>query len=181
VSRVAFWKWSVFDRFDWDNGATLLAAAIAAAAVLLGFFVTSAHNRRQRRAQIYADAVGAVSAYLEGPYRVARCHNTDEQRYALTTDISAVQARIDAVGLLLRLHAPKRVAKAFEEYVKAARREAGRQMTDQWNRRPARRHRDMNVGVRFPQPCSIRAKAKLVREMDRDIKPQWFRPWTWLR
>ena len=181
MSDLKFWTWSLFDNFEWDHGATLLAGAIAALAVLIGFVFNSANSRRQRRAQIYADSLKAVSDYLEGPYRVARCHNSDDQRFALATDISAIQGRIDAQGLLLALHSPNRVAQAFNDYVAAARLEAGRQMTEQWKKKPARRHKDMNMQHPFSQPRSVKAKQSLVVAMERDMAPRWFNPWSWLR
>lgn len=181
MNHLKFWNWHFFHNFTWDAGATLLAAAIAGLAVLLGFFVNSAQSRRQRRSQVYADALQAVSDYLEGPYRVARCHDSDEQRFALTSEMSAIQGRIDALGLLLSLHAPRAVVAAFDEYVSAARQEAGVQMAEQWKKRPAKRHKDMNMSSKFPQPRSVAAKKKLVAAMQADMAAHWYKPWTWLR
>ena len=115
----------MFDHFSWDHAATLLAALIAVTGVVIGFGVTSTQSRRERRAQTYADAIKAVSEYLEGPYRVARCHNNAAERAAISTDISAIQARIDAHAVLLRLHAHARVADAYDGYVEQRERRRG--------------------------------------------------------
>lgn len=179
MDRLKIWKWSFFDHFTWDAGATLLAAAIAVLGVVVGFAVTSAQGRRERRAHDYAEAIGAVSDYLEGPYRVARCHDNDEERFAISTDISVVQGRIDASTVLLRLHATKRVADAYDAYVAAARREAGRQMSAEWNKRPAKKHRDMNMKHGFDRSASNDAKKVLIAAMELDMGKRWWKFWLW--
>lgn len=181
MDRLKFWEWSLFDTFSWEAGATLLAAAIAVAGVVVGFAVTSAQSRRERRARDYAEAIGAVSDYLEGPYRVARCHNNAAERYAISTDISVIQGRIDASAALLRLHASQRVADAYDAYVAAARQEAGRQMTAAWRKPPARRHRDMNMHQPFDRTASESAKVKLIAAMERDMGKRWWKFWRWFR
>lgn len=181
MDRLQFREWSIFDHFTWDAGATLLAAVIAVLGVVFGFAFTSAQNRRERRARDYADAIGAVSDYLEGPYRVARCHNRAEERYAISADISVVQGRIDATAALLRLHAPRRVADAYDAYVATARQEAGRQMADEWRKRPARRHRDMNMDQPFDRSASKASKATLIATMERDMGKRWWNFWRWFR
>lgn len=171
----------MFDHFSWEAGATLLAAAIAVIGVVVGFAVTGSQSRRERRARDYAEAIGAVSDYLEGPYRVARCHNNAEERFAISTDISVTQGRIDASAALLRLHAPKRVADAYDEYVAAARREAGQQMAAEWRKPPAKKHRDMNMQRPFDRTTSKPAKVLLSASMERDLGKRWWKLWRWLR
>lgn len=181
MDRLKSWEWSIFDDFTWDAGATLLAAVIAVLGVVVGFAVNSAQSRRERRARDYADAIGAVSDYLEGPYRVARCHKNAEERYAISTDISVVQGRIDASAALLRLHAPRRVADAYDAYVATARQEAGRQMADEWRKPPARRHRDMNMDQPFDRSRSMASKAMLIAAMERDMGKRWWKYSGWFR
>jgi hypothetical protein len=181
VDRLKPWEWSLFDHFSWEAGATLLAAVIAVVGVVVGFAVTSAQSRRERRAHDYAVAIGAVSDYLEGPYRVARCHNNAEERYAISTGISVIQGRIEASAALLRLHAPRRVADAYDAYVAAARQEAGRQMAVEWLKPPAKRHRDMNIRQPFDRTASMAAKELLVAAMERDMGKRWWKLWRWFR
>jgi len=181
MSWLEFWKWSAFDSFSWEAGAALIAAVVAVIGVVVGFGVTSAQNRRERRAHIYAEAIGAVSDYLEGPYRVARCHNNDSERFAISTDMSAIQGRIDANLVLLRLHAPTNVADAYADYVAAARQEAGRQMAGAWNKRPAKRHRDMNMHQPFDRTASSAKKDVLLAAMERDLGRRWWKFWRWFR
>lgn len=172
---LKLWEWGILDHFNWEAGATLLAAFIAVVGVVVGFAVTSAQNQRERRAHDYAEAIGAVSDYLEGPYRVARCHNSAQERYEISTDISVIQGRVDASAALLRLHAPKCVADAYDEYVAAARREAGRQMAAEWRKPPARRRRDMNMHQPFDRTASNAAKAALIAQMERDMGRRWWK------
>jgi hypothetical protein len=180
MHHLLFFK--VHGDFDWSAAATIIAGLIAGVvtgvAVLLGLLANSASARRQRRIEIYGEAIRAVSDYLEGPYRVARCHNSPDQRFALASDLSDVQGRIDAHVLLIRLHSRARIADAFYAYVAAARREAGVQMQEQWRGRPAKRHVDMNLNIRFDRTQSDVAKSKLVVEMKKDAKPGW-RFWAW--
>ncbi|MCG5446365.1 hypothetical protein NIE79_004933 [Micromonospora sp. NIE79] len=181
MDHLRFWDWKLFDNFTWANGATLLAALIAVTGVAIGFGVTSAHSRRERRAQTYAESIQAVSEYVEGPYRVARCHNNATERASLSADFSAIQARLDAHKVLLRLHAPRGVADAYDAYVAAARTEAGRQMSAQWNKPPAKRHRDMNVVRPFDRSVSLAKKEVLLVAMGRDLGRRWWKFWRWLQ
>lgn len=159
--------------FDWAAASTLLAGLLAALGVLLGLLANAASTRRQRRTQIYADAVGAVSDYLEGPYRVMRCPDDRELRFSLTQDISSIQSRVDAHLVLIQMSAPKKVHNAFTKYVHVAREEAGQQMREQWDESAPKRRSQMHAPERFDQPLSIAARGKLIKLMARDSKPQW--------
>lgn len=181
MDHLQFWDWKLFDHFTWDHGATLLVALIAVAGIVIGFGVTSAQSRRERRAQTYADSFQAVSEYLEGPYRVARCHNNAAERAALSTDISAIQGRIDAHTVLLRLHATQVVADAYDAYVHAARVEAGRQMSAEWNKPPAKTHRDMNMLQAFDRTASSAERKKVIKAMECDVGRRWWTSWRRFR
>jgi hypothetical protein len=180
MHHVLFFK--VHGDFDWSAAATIIAGFIAGVitgvGVLLGLLANSASARRQRRIEIYGEGIHAVSDYLEGPYRVARCHNSPEQRFALASDLSEVQGRIDAHVLLIRLHSSTRIADAFDAYVAASRREAGEQMQERWRGRSAKRHIDMDMNVRFDRTQSEAAKLMLVDAMKKDAKPG-LRFWAW--
>lgn len=179
-NQFAPWEWSAFSDFTWEAGATLIAATFAVIGVLMGLAITNAQNQRERRARDYAEAIGAVSAYLEGPYRVARCGNSPDERFAIATDISTIQARIDASSALLRLHAPRAVADAYDHYVQTARREAGVQMADEWRKRPSKRRSDMNRRRPFDRKSSTLAKNALVNAMQRDLAQwRWWKVWRW--
>lgn len=163
--------------FNWEAAATmaagLFAGVITAVGIFIGLLANAAGARRQNRVAVYAEAVGAVSAYREGPYRISRCPNTPELRFTLAEEMSAIQSRIDAHLVLVQMTAPKDVFLAYEAYVDAARNEAGKQMTEQWDKPAVRKRSMMNVRVRFPQPESDEARAELVRLTEKDSKPKW--------
>lgn len=159
--------------FDWSSASTLIAGLIAGVFVLLGLLAASARSRLDTRRAIYAEAIRAVSDYLEGPYRVARCHNDPDQRFALSEDLSDIQGRIDAHLVLIELHAPDDVFQAYSAYVAVARREAGQQMAAEWRKKPPRRHADMNMVEPFDRAESMKAKEDLLAKMAKDVKPGW--------
>lgn len=159
--------------FDWSAASTLLASVIAGVFVLVGLLAASARTRRDVRRAVYAEAIRAVSDYLEGPYRVARCHNDPDQRFALSEDLSDIQGRIDAHLVLVELHAPDDVFRAYSAYVAVARREAGQQMAGEWKKKPPRRHPDMNKVSPFDRSESTAARNDLLVKMVKDVKPGW--------
>ena len=87
---------------------------------------------REARPTLYGDALGAVSEYLEGPYRILRKDGSAATRFAITSKLSDVKTVIDHHQALMRLHADPGVADAYDLYVNAAKAEAGKQMHDAW-------------------------------------------------
>lgn len=160
-------------EFDWSSLAMLMAGVIAGMFVLLGLLASSARARLDNRRAVYAEAIRAVSDYLEGPYRVARCHSDPGQRFALSKDLSEIQGRIDAHLVLVELHAPKDVFEAYAAYVQTARREAGAQMSAEWMKRAPTRRSDMNMGQPFDRTESNKAKKVALARMASDVKPGW--------
>jgi hypothetical protein len=61
-----------FVGFTWSEGATIIAAALAASIAVIGYTVQRKITRRSERADLYGNAIAAVEAYLEGPYRIRR-------------------------------------------------------------------------------------------------------------
>lgn len=160
-------------NFDWSSLATLVAGVIAGVFVLLGLLASSARARLDTRRGVYAEATRAVSDYLEGPYRVARCHDDADQRFELSKDLSEIQGRIDAHLVLIELHAPREVFEAYAAYVADARREAGVQMSEEWAKRSPRRRSDINLGKPFDRTQSSKTKKALLAKMAKDVKPGW--------
>ena len=151
----------------------LIAAAVALAGVLITNVVNMRTARVNRMGGIYADALGAVSDYLEAPYRVRRKDETAAHRNQISGDISAVQSRIDHSKALLRLNAPKAVADAFDEFVKVARQEAGAQISEAWDLPPVTDATQMHMSEAYPRERSIAARKGLVTVMQRDLE-RWF-------
>lgn len=150
-----------------DGLATLAAALLAAGAAVATYWWQQRHARRDRQAQLYSAALQAVEDYAEAPYRVRRHDNTDTTRLALTTQISDIQSRLAYYRGLLHLHAPRRVASAYETLVDAVRHEAGPQITAAWKTRPVRRDADVPLGPggRYPRPHTDMAMSDTRRAM----------------
>lgn len=148
----------------WDGIATIAAAIIAAGIVALGFLHERRQHARSRRAEAYAGALQAVSDYLETPYRVRRRSGTAADRFALTAHISEVQSRLDFYTAHLALIAPE-VFDAYTALVKAAKAEAGPQMSAAWKARPTRRDRDVPLVAAHSYPRATTARALVVATM----------------
>jgi len=164
----------LFDNFTWDHGATLLAAVlgtfITVGVAVLGYLSTQAASRRSQQAGVYAEALRAVEDYLEGPYRIRRRDGSTEQRSSITSTISDVKSRINFHQGLLRLHAPDAVADAYDAFVLAAEKDAGKQMSHAWAAKPTKRDREVPLGVAFERKNADAAKAVVVAEMRRSLR-----------
>jgi hypothetical protein len=165
--------------FTWTQAVTLAGALIAASMVVLTLIINAARARRDALAALYADALGAVSDYLEGPYRILRKDGTGTTRFAITNQLSDVKSAIDHHQAMLTLQAPPHIANAYDDYVDAAKREAGRQMHDAWLKDPVNTDAGVNLGVSLPRANSVAARDRLCDLMQADQRYRWFKPWSW--
>ncbi len=172
-------KEGFFENFGWDEGTTLIAAGLGAAITILvavlTFAGTQAAARRERRSAMFAEALRSVEDYLEGPYRIRRSDGSHQQRAEITAYLSDVKSRHNYYSGLLRLHAPPRTAKAYDDFVAAALEDAGPQMTAAWRGKPTRRNRDVPLGKGYDRTRSDRAKKHVLFEMRRALTPRWRR------
>jgi hypothetical protein len=122
-----------------DGVATIVAALIAAAAAIVAYRWERNRLRKERRAVLYSEALRTVEEYVEMPYRVLRRDGAASTRTALTNQMSDIQARLAYYSSLLVMQAPARVSDSYKELVRAARAEAGRQVSEAWKARPLRR------------------------------------------
>lgn len=127
-------------------------------------------NRRQERAKAYAEAVRAVEDYLETPYRIRRRSGSGEHRWQLTESISEIQSRINFHKGWLRINASADVYDAYVEFIRAAKEEAGDQMTAAWTGPVTKRDRQVPLGTGLPQPKSAEAKEVVLRTMKDCLK-----------
>lgn len=167
--------------FTWTQVVTLAGALMAAAAVVLTLVVNARRARRDALATLNANALGAVADYLEGPYRILRKDGTASTRFAITSKLSDVKSAIDHNQALLRLHAKAVVADAYDDYVRMASREAGRQMHDAWNAEPVTTDAGVNLNVKLPREASSAGLARLCEVMQADLHWHWYRPKSWER
>jgi hypothetical protein len=152
----------------------LSGAVIAASAVVLTLLVNAARTRHETWATLYADALGAVAEYLEGPYRILRKDGQASTRLAITSKLSDVKAAIDHSQALLRLHCAGGVADAFDHYVTIAKQEAGQQMHDAWLVDPVTVDAGVNLNVALPRDRSTAARAVLVEVMQARLRRRWY-------
>jgi hypothetical protein len=167
----------------WALGPGPTVVLIAALIALAGVFVTNIVNMRTTRltrmGDVYANALQAVSDYLEAPYRVRRKDGTAERRHAISSEISDVQSRMDHSAALLRLHAPAVVADAYDSYVRTAKDEAGPQISEAWDLPPVKADSGMHVASTYPRTRSAQAREALVDAMQADLH-RWG-PWGYPR
>lgn len=160
--------------FTWTQVVTLSGALIAAGAVVLTLLVSAGRARRENWATLYADALGAIAEYLEGPYRILRKDGASSTRLAITARLSDVKTAIDHSQALRRLHCHAGVADAFDQYVTVAKQEAGQQMHDAWLVDPVTADAGMNLDVALPRDRSTAARDLLVEVMQAHLRRRWY-------
>lgn len=157
--------------FDW---ATLWAgiggALIAAALAVWGYFWQQGLSRRERRADIYGEAIRAVEDYLEAPYRILRKDGSSQVRQSVTQHISDVKSRISYYTALLELHCPQRVAAAYVDFVRTAQAEAGVQMTAAWKSPPITDDSQVPLGMSLGRDSCDLARKVAIDAMAEDLR-----------
>ncbi|HEY0238711.1 MAG TPA: hypothetical protein VGC37_08700 [Friedmanniella sp.] len=166
------WTWLGFAPSDLATvAAAIVGAAIAAVVVVAGYRHQQNEQRRGQRATLYAEALRAVEDYLEAPYLIARRDGSHQARMHLVEHISDIQSRIAFYQAHMSIHAPTPVCEAYAEFVTAARREAGLEMTSLWKGKPTRKDSQVPLGARFARPLSDAARDEVARAMRHDIQP----------
>lgn len=160
----------------WGPISTLAAALLATLGVIVTLLVNASRARREKLAELYATSLGAVSEYLEGPYRILRKDGTAATRFAITSKLSDVKTVIDHQQALMRLDARPGVADAYDAYVNAAKGEAGKQMHDAWLAKRVRKDAQVNLNTPLPRGKSDAARANLVAVLQADLARRWWRP-----
>lgn len=155
---------------NWSTIATgVFAALVAASVAVLGYARQQRAARQAQRTTVYAQGLQAVEDYLEGPYRIRRRDGSAATRQLLTESLSDIKSRINFHQSWLSLHASQDLADAYTEFVQAAQREAGTQMTAAWRATPTRKDRDVPLGVPYQRDASDLAKAKVLALMRREL------------
>lgn len=181
VEGILRWAVELFDGWGPAQSATVVAALLAITGVAITILTTSGRSRREHAASLYAEALRGVSDYLEGPYRIRRKDGTPQHRNAITAVLSDVKSSIDHSQALLRLHRPAGVAAAYDRYVAAAAREAGRQMHDAWKMPAITSDAEVNLEVAYDRTLSESFRVHVVDIMEADLRRRWYRPWAVLR
>lgn len=158
-----------FDGFTWSEGATIIAAALAAVIAVIGYTVQRKITRRSERADLYGNAIGAVEAYLEGPYRIRRKTDDPANWFAISSALSDAKTTISHHQALLQMHTPAEVSTAYDEFAGAAIVEAGSQMTAAWGKSPVLAATDVPLGTGYDRTESNNKRDALVAVMRRDL------------
>jgi len=156
---------------DWDARAAIIAALVAAFAAIWVYYRQQSASRRDGRATIYAEALRAVEDYLEGPYRIRRRDGSAQARLDVTSRLSDVKSAMSFYCAWLEVNAPKDVVEKYRQYVEAAQREAGAQMTAAWAAPTTTRDCDVPLGKLFDRQASDAARAAVIHAMRADLNP----------
>jgi hypothetical protein len=118
--------------------APAVVAAIVAAAVSLTTFVLAGRRARlDRQRQVFGEAFESVMAYREYPFIVRRRNKDDlaRERQRISSDLSTVQANLNAYKARLQVEAPY-LGERYAELVAETRHTAGHFITDAWDSEP---------------------------------------------
>lgn len=176
-TRLGLWLDELFEGWGAAQTATVLAAALAVVGVVVTIFTTSKRGRREHQRTLYAEALAAIAAYLEGPYRIHRKDGSPAHRNEISSRLSDVKASIDYSKTLLELHGSRGVVLAFEAYESAAKLDAGQQMHDAWNLPPITADRDMNLFRSYDRTRADRYRQQVVEIMAADLRRSLALPW----
>lgn len=176
---------SFFAGFDWGDGATIIAAVgaalIAAIIAVIGYSIQRKITRRTEQATLYADAIAAVEAYLEAPYRIRRKINDPANWFAISSAISDAKTAMSHQQALLEMHAPEPVVTSYAAFSRAAIVEAGPQMTAAWAEPVVQDPGQIPLGAgnAYPRTSSDAARATLVAAMAADLMAtgSWWQFW----
>ena len=160
--------------FTWAQVVVLAGALIAATGVGATLRANANNARRQTLTTLYGDALGAVSGYLEGPYRILRKDGEASTRFTLTSGISDVKTSIDHHQALMRLHADPVVADAYDHHVAVAKTEAGVQMQIAWEAPPVKRDTDVNLHTPLPRGNTDAALKVVAEVMQAHLRRRWY-------
>jgi hypothetical protein len=151
---------------------TIWAALIGALVIVAGYYVTQAQALRERRAKVFAEALAAVEDYMETPYRIRRRPRSDvDTRERVTSAISDIQSRIAFHEAWLRVETPT-VAAEYSQLVRAARAEAGANMTVAWAAPLLDTDAAMSLGTRYGRDQTDAARDRVVTAMTQHLR--WF-------
>jgi hypothetical protein len=159
---------AVATGWTWAQTAALLAGAVAVVGALISVAVTYGLNqraaRRERHTNAFAEALAAIEDYAELPYRIRRRPRTPEGRHELTEQVSKIQSRIAFHQAWISLEAPD-VARRYNDLVRAAKAQAGKQMAEAWLTPAITKDAQVNLGIAYPRDEINAARGQCVKAM----------------
>jgi hypothetical protein len=125
---------------------TVGPALIALFGVLLTLIIAGVRTERQRKRDLHARALSAITAYGEMPYRIRRRPPGAEQRARLSDALSLVKAEVDTCHVLLAADGDERLSDAYDTLYATARRTVGKEAHDAWKAEIIEHDHEMNQG-----------------------------------
>ena len=167
---------------------TVAPALVALFGVLITLILGGVRAERQRKRDLHARALSAITAYGEMPYRIRRRPPGAEQRARLSDELSLIKAEVDACQVLLAADGDERLSDAYDALYAIARRTVGKEAHDAWEAVIIEEDREMNQGElyrRLSEFTSARnafaddlrvATLPATRRVSRAIRRRW--EWT---
>ena len=141
----------------------LAAAAVALFGVFATLVVNGFRAERQRRRDLHARALAAITAYGEMPYRIRRRAPGPEIRARLSDDLSLVKAEVDTCQVLLAADGDERLSDAFDDLYAIARQTVGRAAHDAWTAPLIEQRLRNEHGRALPKPWAVQRRTWRVR------------------
>jgi hypothetical protein len=137
---------------------TLAVAGIALCGVLATLVINGIRTERQRRRDLHARALAAITAYGEMPYRIRRRAPGPEHRARLADELSMTKADVYTCQVLLAADGDERLSEAFDDLYKLARTSVGKEAHNAWIAPVIETDQEMNQGLLYRRLADFNAK-----------------------
>lgn len=166
----------------------LVPALIALAGVLVTLIINGRRAERQRKRDLHARALAAITAYGEMPYRIRRRPPGAEHRARLSDELSVAKAEVDTCQVLLAADGDERVSDAYDALYAVARRTAGKEAHQVWKAPVIDSDEQMNQGELYRRLSEFTSQRNAFaddlrlatlpapRRLSRWVRTHW--PWT---
>lgn len=157
------------------------ALLVAVAAPLFLFVIKSWHTqtvkRRDRRRNLYADALSACMEYKEFPYVIYRRNGKkpEEERTRISEALRDVQKRIAHHRAWLMTESED-VATKYNELVASLRSVVGEEMKKRWKAAPIKKDAEMTVAPKFDWTSITEKEEAYITAVRKQLAPFWKRP-----
>ena len=147
---------------------------------LILFTLKSWHSesvkRRDRRRQLYAEALAACMEYKEFPYVIYRRNGKQpyEERTRISEALRDVQRRISHHQAWLKTES-KSIAECYDDLVKTLRSVAGAEMKHRWKADPIKADSEMTVAPKFNWHDIEEKERAYIEEVRKHLAPIWQR------
>jgi hypothetical protein len=160
----------------------VVAALIALCGVLVTLVINGSRGERQRRRDLHARALAAITAYGEMPYRIRRRAPGAEHRARLSDDLSRVKSEVDTCQILLAADGDEALSDAYDHLYAVARVSVGHEAHEAWQQPPITRDAEMNQGELYRRLQKFnKARTAFAENLRSATLPRRSRVWRWIR